>query len=256
MCLCGTIMKGLYKNIIINSEIDKTQLAVLIDPDKMKLKNVSTFIEKVKRSIATHILIGGSEVKENIVDAFITEIKSHTNLPVILFPGDINQIARNADGILFLSLISGRNPEYLIGKQIEAVPKLANTSLEIIPTGYILIENGKKTSVERVSETIPMSRSNIDLICDTAKAGEFLGMKLIYLEAGSGATHPIEPTIISKVKSTLNIPLIVGGGIRTKMDLDKAIIAGADLVVIGTAFEEDETFFEELLKPELKITAN
>lgn len=167
-------------------------------------------------------------------------------MPVVLFPGDITQITQNADALLFLSLISGRNPEYLIGKHVSSVSKLRNTNLEIIPTGYILIENGKETAVERVTETKPIPRKNIQNIVDTAKAGELLGMKLIYLEAGSGAKHAVTPEIISSVKLELQIPLIVGGGIRTKKQLDDAYQAGANLVVIGTAFEEDASFFEAL----------
>ncbi len=148
---------------------------------------------------------------------------------------------------MFLSLISGRNPEYLIGKQVKAVSKLGEIHLEVIPTGYILIENGKETSVQRVSETLPMSRANIQAIIDTAKAGELLGMKLIYLEAGSGAIHPITTDIIKKVKQEVNIPLIVGGGIRSKEQLDEAYKSGADIVVIGTAFEMNASFFNELV---------
>jgi len=147
---------------------------------------------------------------------------------------------------LFLSLISGRNPDYLIGKHVEAVSKLSKMHLEVLPTGYLLIENGKQTSVERVSETKPLKRSEIETIVDTAKAGELLGMQLIYLEAGSGATHAIEPKIIIKVKEELSIPLIIGGGIRSKVELESVYTAGADLVVIGTAFEEDELFFDDL----------
>src|SRR5690606_24329847 len=150
---------------------------------------------------------------------------------------------------LFLSLISGRNPEYLIGKHVEAVSKLENTQLEVIPTGYILIENGKQTSVESVSQTKPMSRSDIQKIVDTAKAGELLGMKLLYLEAGSGALYPVSEDIISRVKAALNVPLIVGGGIRNLETLETAFNSGADMVVIGTAFENDNRFFEELKAP-------
>ena len=147
-----------------------------------------------------------------------------------------------------MSLISGRNPDYLIGKQVEAVSRLKNSDLEVISTGYLLIENGKQTSVERVSKTEPLKRSDIETIVNTAKAGELLGMKLIYLEAGSGATHSIVPEIISRVKQELNIPIIVGGGFRTKKALDSAYKAGADVVVIGTAFEENEAFFDEFKK--------
>ena len=224
-------------------------MAILIDPDKMKLENVSAFIKKVNQSIATHIFVGGSTVKEQATETLILQIKKHTKLPVILFPGDVTQISDQADGLLFLSLISGRNPEYLIGQQVEAVSKLRDTKLEVIPTGYILIENGKTTSVEKVSQSEPIPRNEIQKIADTAKAGELLGMKLIYLEAGSGAMHPVPSEIISFVKQDLNIPLIVGGGIRTSQELKNAYDAGADLVVIGTAFEDDEGFFEKIKAP-------
>lgn len=220
--------------------------AVLIDPDEIVFSNISNFIKKLNTSIATHIFVGGSIVKENATDDVVIEIKKHTNLPVILFPGDIIQLTDNADALLFLSLISGRNPDYLIGKQIEAVSKLYKMHIEVIPTGYVLIENGKQTSVERVTGTQPISRSDIQKIVDTSKAGELLGMKLIYLEAGSGALEPITTDIITAVKKVLNIPLIVGGGIRNKKQLDDVYNSGADLVVVGSAFEEDESFFEEL----------
>lgn len=241
-------MKIESNNILESIRKSDKGLAVLIDPDKMTLANVSNFISKVNQSIATHIFVGGSEVNEGLTESLVLKIKKNTQLPVILFPGDVIQITDKADGILFLSLISGRNPDYLIGKQVEAVSKLSKTNLEIIPTGYVLIENGKETAVQRVSETKPIPRSAIQKIKDTAKAGQLLGMKLIYLEAGSGATHPIEPEIISTVKQELNIPLIVGGGIRSTTALELAYKAGADLVVIGTAFEEDEGFFNELKK--------
>ncbi len=241
-------MKVIYQNIMTSSIESKKLLAVLIDPDKIKLDAVSGFISKVNQSIATHIFVGGSEVSEGVTEILVEAIKKHTVLPVVLFPGDLIQITDKADGILFLSLISGRNPEYLIGKHVEAVSKLKETNLEVIPTGYLLIENGKETAVQRVSETKPIKRSHVQTIIDTAKAGELLGMKLIYLEAGSGATHPIESEIISKVKQVLTIPLIVGGGIRSKNELKSAYNAGADLVVIGTAFENDESFFDNLGK--------
>lgn len=236
----------IYQHIVQSSEKGKKLLAVLIDPDKMKLETVSDFISKLNTSIATHIFVGGSEVGEGATEALVFEIKKHTELPVVLFPGDVIQITDKADGILFLSLISGRNPDYLIGKHVEAVSKLKTSNLEVIPTGYLLIENGKQTAVERVSNTKPIKRSDIEKIKNTALAGQFLGMKLMYLEAGSGATHAIEPHIISSVKRQLHIPLIVGGGIRTKTEIDAAYNAGADLVVIGTAFEDNEAFFEDL----------
>ncbi|NNE31516.1 MAG: geranylgeranylglyceryl/heptaprenylglyceryl phosphate synthase [Winogradskyella sp.] len=239
-------MNSIYENIIASKAEGKKLLAVLIDPDKMLIVNVKQFITKVNLSIATHIFVGGSEVGEGLTEKLVFEIKKHTQLPVVLFPGDIIQITNKADGILFLSLISGRNPDYLIGKHVQAVSKLKDTQLQILPTGYILIENGKQTAVERVSCTEPIKRSDLKHLVETAKAGELLGLKLIYLEAGSGATHAIEAHIIQKVKEELNIPLIVGGGIRTKNVLDATYKAGADVVVIGTAFEENESFFNEI----------
>jgi putative glycerol-1-phosphate prenyltransferase len=242
-------MTSIYKHIVSSAKTSEKLLAVLIDPDKMKLPRVPSFMSKVNQSIATHIFVGGSEVDEDATELLVEAIKKTTNLPVVLFPGDKLQITDKADGILFLSLISGRNPEYLIGQHVDSVSKLKTTDLEIIPTGYILIENGKQTAVERISNTKPIKRLAIDVIENTAIAGQFLGMKLIYLEAGSGATHAIEPIIISSVKRQLNIPLIVGGGIRTKSAMDSAFTAGADLVVIGTAFEDNEAFFDDLKKP-------
>lgn len=221
-------------------------LAVLLDPDKTELNKVKDVIAKINQSIVTHIFVGGSEVGEGVTETLVKAIKKHTTLPLLLFPGDVSQITDKADGILFLSLISGRNPDYLIGKHVEAVSKLTKTQLEILPTGYILIENGKQTAVERVSNTKPLARNNIQQIVNTAKAGELLGQQLIYLEAGSGATHPIEPEIISAVKKQLHMPLIVGGGIRSKTQLNAAYKAGADIVVIGTAFENNQLFFEQI----------
>jgi len=236
----------IYSHIKTSIAEGKRLLAVLIDPDKTELNTIEGVVAKINQSIATHIFVGGSEVDEGVTEVLVKAIKHHTELPIILFPGDVTQITDKADGLLFLSLISGRNPDYLIGKHVEAVSKLAKTQLEVLPTGYILIENGKQTAVERVSNTKPLGRTNKQHIVNTAKAGAFLGMQLIYLEAGSGATHPIEPEIISAVKQELNIPLIVGGGIRSKAQLEAAYEAGANLVVIGTAFENNQHFFEQL----------
>lgn len=239
-------MKNIYKNILQAISNNKKLLAVLIDPDKMDLERIPNFIEKVNKSIATHIFVGGSEVAEELTELVVKTIKEHTDLPIVLFPGDVTQITNKADALLFLSLISGRNSDYLIGKHVQAVSKLRISNLEIIPTGYILVENGKQTAVQRVTETQPLQNGNIQLIVDTAKAGELLGMKLIYLEAGSGALNPIPTEIIRNVKENIYVPLIVGGGIRSSKQLEQAYQAGADLVVIGTAFEDDETFFEEI----------
>ncbi|TYB78982.1 phosphoglycerol geranylgeranyltransferase [Bizionia myxarmorum] len=239
-------MKNVYQNILDAVSKSEELLAVLIDPDKMHLNKVPNFIEKINASIATHIFVGGSDVEEKTTDSLVKEIKKHSQLPIVLFPGNVSQITNHADAILFLSLISGRNPDYLIGKHVQAVSKLKDSNLEVISTGYLLIENGKQTAVQRVTETKPMQTKNIQVIVDTAKAGELLGMKLIYLEAGSGALYPVSEEIISNVKAAIKLPLIVGGGIKSIKQMAQAYEAGADMVVIGTAFEEDEAFFEEL----------
>ncbi len=239
-------MNEIYQNILNSVKTGKKLLAVLIDPDKIKVESLPDFIEKVNDSIVTHVFVGGSTVKEKDCDTVVAEVKKHTQLPVVLFPGDITQITNKADALLFLSLISGRNPDYLIDKHVQSISKLKQTSLEVIPTGYILIENGKETSVQKVTQTKPIPRKNLKKIVDTAYAGQLLGLKLIYLEAGSGATEPVTSEIIHEVKKNLKIPLIVGGGIKSVNQLSDAYNSGADLVVIGTAFENDISFFEEL----------
>ena len=238
-------MNLIYQNILTSISKGEKLLVVLIDPDKMP-EVISDFIQKVNNSMITHVFVGGSTVDNLATEILVSEIKKFTKLPVVLFPGEVTQITDKADALLFLSLISGRNPKYLIGKQVEAVSVLRDTNLEVMPTGYILIENGKDTAVQKVTQTKPLSRNNIQHVVDTALAGEFLGMKFIYLEAGSGAKIPVEIDMISEVKKELSVPLIVGGGIRTKQQLDNAYQFGADLVVIGTAFEEDESFFNKL----------
>lgn len=241
--------KDLYQNILTSISEKEKLLAVLIDPDKMELEHLSSFMDKLNQSKTTHVFVGGSTDEDRKTNGLIQNLKQLTSLPILIFPGDVSQVSSHADGLLFLSLVSGRNPDYLIGKQIEAVSVLRTMQLEIIPTGYLLIENGKETAVERVTQTQPLRRGNIQEIVDTAKASELLGMKCIYLEAGSGAIAPINSEIIKAVKNELQIPLIVGGGIRTPKQLDNAYNSGADLVVIGTAFEEDEAFFDEIKSP-------
>jgi len=241
-------MKAIHQDMLSSITRGEQLLAVLIDPDKMDLEGLSSFMIKLNASIVTHIFVGGSTVEAFKTDELICVLKGLTDLPIVIFPGDVSQISSHADALLFLSLVSGRNPDYLIGKQIEAVSVLRNMALEVIPTGYLLIENGKKTAVERVTQTQPLTRYDIQHIVDTAVACQLLGMKCIYLEAGSGAINPINVEIIQAVKKEVHIPLIIGGGITSKQQLDSAYAAGADMVVIGTAFEENASFFEELNK--------
>ena len=227
---------SIYKELLSEIGEGKKQIAVLIDPDKFTPEDANEFISQLPSGI-THIFIGGSTDENNRTEDTVRSVKAFSQLPVILFPGDHSQITDLADGLLFLSLISGRNPEYLIGQQVKASEKLRRSTLETIPTGYILIDGGKECAVERVSGTKPISQQNIPLIVNTALAGQFSGKKLIYLEAGSGAKTPVSPEIITAVKEAINIPLIVGGGIRTREQQKAAFKGGADLIVIGTAFE-------------------
>ena len=217
-------------------------LAILLDPDKTALEKLPEISARIDRLNANFIFVGGSFVENGITDLFVETIKKYSKLPVVLFPGDFSQLTNHADALLFLSLLSGRNPEYLIEQQIKSVPFLKNSPLEIIPTGYILIDGGTNSSVFKTSNTIPISQENISLAVDTAVAGMYKGKQLIYLEAGSGAKVPINSKLISEVKKHINIPLIVGGGIKTKVQLNNAYNSGADLVVVGTAFENNNAF--------------
>ncbi|MFV8370928.1 geranylgeranylglyceryl/heptaprenylglyceryl phosphate synthase [Flavobacterium sp. LB2P74] len=238
-------MKNLYSQIIKSKTNNQKLLAILLDPDKLVLENLDLLISKINQSPASHIFIGGSLVTTAIIDELIVKIKQNCNLPIVLFPGNPSQISDKADAILFLSLISGRNPDYLIEHQVNAVPILKQTDLEIISTGYILIESGNETAVGRVSKTKPLNRNDIDYVIQTAQAGEMLGNKLIYLEAGSGAKQAVPFEMIKKVSQNIEIPLVVGGGIEDLQGIQKAYNAGADLVVIGTAFENDMNFFNQ-----------
>ena len=238
-------MKNLYSQIIKSKTNNQKLLAILLDPDKLVLENLDLLISKINQSPASHIFIGGSLVTTTIIDELIVKIKQNCNLPIVLFPGNPSQISDKAHAILFLSLISGRNSDFLIEYQVKAAPILKQTQLEIISTGYILIESGTETAVERVSKTKPLDRNNLDLALATAQAGEMLGNKLIYLEAGSGAKQAVPLEMIKKVSQNIEIPLVVGGGIEDLQGIQKAYNAGADLVVIGTAFENDMNFFNQ-----------
>ncbi len=244
MLQANAIMKTLYQEILTAKIKRQPLLAILLDPDKLSVATIVDLIDKINQSPATHLLVGGSSFDGNHLCELINVLKSNTNLPILLFPGNANQISPEANGILFLQLLSGRNPQYLIEQQIAAVPLLEKSQLEILSTGYLLVESGSETAVERVSHTKPLSRTQVDFAAQTAKAGEFIGNKLIYLEAGSGAQQAVPLAMISAVAERITIPLIVGGGIRSREAISAAYDAGADMVVIGTAFENDPTFFD------------
>lgn len=237
-------METIYTDILWAKANNKKLLAVLLDPDKVTVTTLVITIEKINQSPATHILVGGSSFEGTNLEDIIVLIKKNTALPVILFPGSPYQLSAKADGVFFLMLLSGRNPDYLIDFQVKSVPFLEKTALEVMSTGYILIASGNETAVQRVSQTQPIDRDDIKLVCHTAKAGEYLGNKLIYLEAGSGAQYSVPLEMIQQVAQTTSLPLVVGGGIRSQKEIEQAYASGATMVVIGTAFENNSNFFQ------------
>lgn len=230
-----------------NIEKEKKLFALLIDPDNYTTEKLTDVTQKADNAKVDLILIGGS-LLNNDVDKTIETIKKYTNIPVLLFPGSLLQISDKADGILLLSLISGRNPDLLIGNHVIASAHIKRSKLEVLPTGYILVNGGKPTSVEYMSNTQPIPSEKTDIAVATAMAGEMLGLKYIYLEAGSGADNAVNIKMIEDVKTNIAIPLIVGGGIRTPEDITNALKAGADLVVVGTAIEENSNSINSLVE--------
>lgn len=213
----------------------KKSFAVLIDPEKTSGEALLAVVRTIAEAHPQLILVGGSGYQQSLDDT-VTLIQQHTDIPVVLFPGNASQFSPHANAMLFLSLISGRNPEFLIGQQVKAAPLIRAAQLETIPTGYILIDGGIRTAVERVSATTPLSDS--DTIVATAQAGEMMGQQLIYLEAGSGALRPVAPDVIRAVRNNTSIPLIVGGGLTSIPMVQTALNAGADLIVVGNHFEK------------------
>lgn len=215
------------------------KLAVLIDPDKTDPGKLPALAALAKQTGVHYFLIGGSLLVNDHLGQCIRTIKDHCDIPVVLFPGNVLQLHPDADAILLLSLISGRNAEFLIGKHVVAAPWLKQSKLEILPTGYMLIDGGALTSVAYMSNTTPIPSNKKDIAVCTAMAGEMLGLRLLYLEAGSGAPQPVPPAMIAAVRQAVDIPLIVGGGIRTPRQAHDALQAGADMIVVGSLIEEN-----------------
>jgi phosphoglycerol geranylgeranyltransferase len=233
----------LYATIIKKKQQGEKLFAVLVDPDKFHSTEVIRLAEEAK---ADFILVGGSLLATGNFEHCVSTIKKTTHLPVIIFPGNNLQISRDADAILLLSLISGRNAEFLIGKHVIAAPILKSSNLEIIPTGYMLIESGKPTTASYISNTVPIPHDKTDIAICTAMAGEMLGLKLIYLDAGSGAHLPVSERMIKEVNKHVNIPVIVGGGINRPDLAITACKAGADIIVVGNAIEKDPALLEKI----------
>jgi phosphoglycerol geranylgeranyltransferase len=230
-------------------EINKPgkKFALLIDPDKYSVPSLLATIYAAEEAKIDMFLVGGSLVSERI-DSSIEIIKKNTDIPVLLFPGSLLQLSNKADGILLLSLISGRNPDYLIGNHVLAAPFLKKSGLEIVPTGYILVGEGNGSSVEYISNTRPIPADKHDLVVATAIAGEQMGNKLIYLEAGSGSPSTVKPELISEVKRNISVPLVVGGGIKSPGQAQSVLKAGADIIVVGNAVESNLAVLESMVK--------
>ena len=230
-------MREDFRKILLNREAKKKMLAVLLDPDKCQGLTLASTIAALKTKEPDLIFIGGS-LASVTTHSLIEILKEEVKSKVVLFPGNASQFAPNADALLFISLISGRNPDYLIGQQVLAAKAIKNSDVEIIPTGYILVDGGKVSATEYISNTRAIPRDQKDILVSTALAGELLGMHAIYLEAGSGAKEHVPADLIKRVSEEIEVPLIVGGGIRSVEDLGACYEAGADIVVIGNFFEE------------------
>lgn len=237
---------GIYHSLADHKKQNKKMFAILVDPDKVNDKQMSVLVSMAVAAEVDYFLVGGSLVISNYLDECVQMIKQHCSIPVILFPGSPSQISKYADALLYLSLISGRNPELLIGQHVVSAPVVRQSGLEIMPTGYMVIDGGAPTTVSYISNASPLPADKNEIAMCTAMAGEMLGMKLIYMDAGSGARKAITESMIEKVSSCINIPLIVGGGIT---DPEKAYLnckAGADMIVVGNAIEKDPSLIRDM----------
>jgi len=237
---------NIYNHIAESKKAGKKLFALLVDPDKQDTSTLVSTIEKAKSAQTDFFFVGGSLLTNDSLDSCICTIKSNCDIPVVLFPGNAMQVNDKADGILFLSLISGRNADMLIGKQVITAPILKQSSLEVLPTGYMLIDSGKPTTVSYMSNTNPIPADKNSVAACTAMAGQMLGLKLIFMDGGSGARNPISEKMITAVRQAVDCPIIIGGGIG---DGEKAIAnckAGADIIVVGNAIEKDETLISEI----------
>lgn len=231
--------KGILTEMQSRKEKGTKSFAILIDPDKIALNHIDSTIAIAKEAQVDYFFVGGSLVVDNRVDECIQLIKQSCKIPVILFPGAPTQVSKYADGIFFLSLISGRNPELLIGQHVISAPMIKKTGLEVIPTGYMIIDGGRPTAVSYMANVQPLPADKKDIAMCTAMAGEMLGLEVIYMDAGSGALHPISTEMIARVRQNIETPLIIGGGIQTAEVAVANCKAGADIIVIGNAIEKN-----------------
>ncbi|MFY7652840.1 MAG: geranylgeranylglyceryl/heptaprenylglyceryl phosphate synthase [Chitinophagaceae bacterium] len=236
----------LYHSIQKRKAEGRKSFAVLIDPDKVNTDAIDSLVKLSVEAKVDYFFVGGSLVVSNHLDECIQQIKASCSIPVILFPGSPSQVSKYADGLLYLSLISGRNPELLIGQHVISAPLVKKTGLEIMPTGYMVIDGGAPTTVSYISNASPIPSDKNDIAICTAMAGEMLGLKLIYMDAGSGAQKPVTEGMIEKVAKNIQIPLIVGGGITTPEKAYVSAKAGADVIVVGNAIEKQASLIADI----------
>ncbi|MES2430550.1 MAG: geranylgeranylglyceryl/heptaprenylglyceryl phosphate synthase [Bacteroidota bacterium] len=248
--------KGIHNSLVERKRVGKKSFAVLIDPDKVDHNSMEQLIELSVVAKVDYFFVGGSLVISNYLDDCLQLIKRSCTIPTVLFPGSPSQISKYADALLYLSLISGRNPELLIGQHVVSAPFVKKSGLEIMPTGYMVVDGGAPTTVSYISGASPLPADKADIAMCTAMAGEMLGMKLIYMDAGSGAKRPIPENMIEKVAHSISIPLIIGGGI---IEPEKAYLnckAGADVIVVGNAIEKDASLIKEMAAAVHSIPVN
>jgi putative glycerol-1-phosphate prenyltransferase len=236
-----------FEQIQANHNRGKKMMAMLIDPDKQEVTQLLQLIEKANVHGLDYFFIGGSLLYKDHLNETLDLIKSHSNIPTVLFPGSVMQVNPKADALLFISLISGRNPELLIGTHVIAAPYLRQSGIETIATGYMLIESGRMTTAHYVSGSMPIPSNKPEIAACTAMAGEMLGLKIMYLDGGSGADVPVSAAMIQEVRKSVSTPIIVGGGIKTVHDVRTALDAGADIIVVGNSLETQPNLLEELL---------
>ncbi len=244
----GLVKHAIYDKIIKAKAENKKGIAILIDPDDISEERCIQFARTAQEAGISYFFVGGSLLTSDQLEQTVSLLKDHSSIPVLLFPGNHSHITAKADALLFLSLISGRNADFLIGQQVLAAPNIKRSGLETIATGYILIDSGQPTTVSYISNTQPVPANKPEIAACTAMAGELLGLKLFYLEGGSGAKNPVSAEMIAATKRAIDSPLIVGGGIKSLEAAQRAFDAGADIIVVGTAIEENAAFLNELGK--------
>jgi len=236
----------IYSALLLKKRSRRKSFALLIDPDKVEPARTATLIGMAVEARVDYLFVGGSLVVSDHLDQVVQQIKAHCKIPIILFPGTPSQVSPFADALLYLSLISGRNPELLIGQHVVSAPAVRKSGLEIISTGYMVIDGGAPTTVSYISNALPIPADKNEIALCTAMAGEMLGMKLIYMDAGSGARRPISTEMIERVSSHIEIPLIIGGGIQDPEKVYLNAKAGADMIVVGNAIEKDPSLLAEM----------